>query len=72
MRPSVYLLIRVCMAEQGFDEETGDPKHAVEMESWPYHNLLLKKSFSSKHSRRCEAHAHRPRAVHLLRRLGTN
>lgn len=43
------------MAEQGFDEETGEPKHGIEMESWPYHNLLLKKSFSSKHSRRCEA-----------------
>jgi hypothetical protein len=49
--------------EQGFDQETGEPKTAIEMESWPYHDLLLKKSFSSKHSRRC---APGPAAAQLL------
>ena len=28
---------------QGFDPETGEPRQPVEIESWPYHELLLEK-----------------------------
>jgi hypothetical protein len=29
---------------QGFDPASGEPKKPVEIESWPYHELLLKKA----------------------------
>ena len=36
-----HALTDVQSCAQGFDDETGEPKQPVEIESWPYHELLL-------------------------------
>ncbi len=38
------LLSKEWVHAQGFDPASGEPKKPVEIESWPYHELLLKKA----------------------------
>ena len=37
---------------QHFDDETGEPKEATRMASWPYHGLMLKEKLPAEHFRR--------------------
>jgi hypothetical protein len=63
---SGYLTMRTlaqindCMAEHSveaiakhFSDETGEPEKATEMESWPYHEKMVKGGLPQEHFRRC-------------------
>ena len=37
---------------QHFDDETGEPKEATRMASWPYHALMIKAKLPGEHFKR--------------------